>query len=198
MKTHLKKKDPLVTKFYSFSTSEKYRIVFHVLMMESTISASSFPWCSKGCPKFLKTFFFILTRIVKIMDTACALECLRYSLLFFCWARLETKEITKFSWGDWRKVRFGGMYVRVSEELINRQEYNFPPDDIFSLFCPGVKQKLPNCESRASLKQLFGLSHVTAALNKVDHFHFLLLVCKEQLFLVPAEIQHNTWLSLQN
>ena len=32
-------KDCLVTKFYYFSTSEKYRMVFHFIMIESTFSA---------------------------------------------------------------------------------------------------------------------------------------------------------------
>ena len=56
--------------------------------------------------------------------------------------------------------------MRVSEDLINRQEYNFPPDDIFSLFCPGVKQTLPNCESRVLLEVILKLNYLT------KHMHF--------------------------
>ena len=57
--------------------------------------------------------------------------------------------------------------MRVSEDLINRQEYNFPPDDIFSLFCPGVKQTLPN---RVLLEVILKLNY----LAKHMHFFFFL------------------------
>lgn len=53
--------DCLVTKFYYFTTSEKYRMVFHFIMMESTFSAAlSFQDVAKVIKSFC-IFFFLDT-----------------------------------------------------------------------------------------------------------------------------------------
>ena len=71
-------KDCSVTKFYCFSTSEKYRIIFHFIMNLHFLQLSF-----QDVPKLIESScrFIFLTLIVKTMGVA-YLQCSLYTIVY--------------------------------------------------------------------------------------------------------------------